>query len=87
MANIIVGCAKYMMVILIIVYAYHCFIVFNYEDKKQKLRVFRYQNVLMFMIHFMAFSGMYFKTGENKITGARVSGSFYKFCSSPGPVL
>lgn len=56
-----------MMIILIAIYAFQCFTVFTYEDSKTKNKVFRNQNVVMFMIHFMAFIGMYFKTGENKI--------------------
>lgn len=67
MANIIVGCAKYMMILLIALYTYHCFAVFAYEDSNVKKRVLHNQSVLMFMIHFMAFAGMYFKTDENKI--------------------
>lgn len=67
MANIIVGVAKYMMILLIALYTYHCFAVFAYEDSKAKKRVLHNQSVLMFMIHFMAFAGMYFKTDENKI--------------------
>ena len=67
MANIIVGVAKYMMILLIALYAYHCFAVFAYEDDRMKKRVLHNQRVLMFMIHFMAFAGMYFKTDENKI--------------------
>ena len=66
MANIIVGCTKYMMVFLIAIYAYQCFAVFMHVDGKEKKRVFRSQNVIMFLIHFMAFAGMYFKTGEIK---------------------
>lgn len=65
MANIIVECTKYLMVILITVYTYECFAVFGYEEGKKN--IFRNQNTLMFMIHFMAFAGMYFKTGEKKI--------------------
>ena len=67
MANIIVGVAKYMMIFLIALYTYHCFAVFAYEDGSMKKRVLHNQRVLMFMIHFMAFAGMYFKTDENKI--------------------
>lgn len=67
MANIIVGCAKYMMIFLIAIYAYQCFAVFVYEEGNGKKRILRSQNVIMFLIHFMAFAGMYFKTGENKI--------------------
>lgn len=67
MANIIVECAKYMMIILIAIYAYQCFTVFAYEDEKAKRRIFRGQNRVMLMIHFLAFAGMYFKIDENKI--------------------
>lgn len=67
MANIIVECAKYLMIILITIYTYQCFTVFGYEDGKAKKRVLRNQNRLMFMMHFMAFAGMYLKTGEVKL--------------------
>lgn len=67
MANIIVECAKYLMIILITIYTYQCFTVFGYEDGEAKRRIFRSQNRLMFMMHFMAFAGMYLKTGETKI--------------------
>ena len=56
-----------MMILLILIYTYHCFAIFAYEDDNTKKRVLHNQRVLMFMIHFMAFSGMYFKTNENKI--------------------
>lgn len=55
------------MIILIAIYAYQCFTVFGYEDSGEKKRIFRSQNRLMFMIHFMAFTGMYFKINEKKI--------------------
>ena len=67
MANIIVGCAKYMMIVFIAIYTYQCFAVFGYEDPKAKRKILRNQNRVMFMIHFMAFAGMYLKIGENKI--------------------
>ena len=67
MANIIVECAKYLMIILITMYTYECFTVFGYADGDKKRRILRNQNKLMFMIHFLAFAGMYFKIGEIKI--------------------
>ena len=67
MANIIAESAKYLMIILITIYTYECFTVFGYEDGYEKKRIFRNQNRLMFMIHFMAFASMYMKTGENKL--------------------
>ena len=67
MANIIIECAKYLMIILITIYTYQCFTVFTYEDGDEKQKIFRNQNRLMFLIHFMAFAGMYLKTGEAKL--------------------
>ena len=56
-----------MMIFLIAIYAYQCFIVFSYENEQSKRRIYRSQNTITFLIHFMAFAGMYFKTSENKI--------------------
>ena len=56
-----------MMIILIAIYTYQCFAVFAYRDKKAKRKVLRHQSMLMFIIHFMAYVGMYFKTKEYKI--------------------
>ncbi|MBQ5851604.1 MAG: FtsW/RodA/SpoVE family cell cycle protein, partial [Lachnospiraceae bacterium] len=67
MANIIADCAKYLMIILITIYTYECFTVFGYEEGSDKKRIFRNQNLVMFMIHFMAFASMYMKTGELKL--------------------
>ena len=67
MANIITECSKYFMIILIMIYTYECFTVFGYEDEREKRKVFRNQNTLMFMIQFMAFVSMYLKTGETKL--------------------
>ena len=67
MANLIAGIAKYLMIVLITIYTYQCFTVFSYEDGEEKKRIFRNQNRLMFMIHFMAFASMYMKTGESKL--------------------
>ena len=67
MANIIVECAKYLMIVLIAIYTYQCFAIFGYEEGYQKRSVLKTQNILMFLIHFMAFMGMYFKIGEIKV--------------------
>lgn len=56
-----------MMIIFIAIYAYQCFAVFGYEDPIAKKKILRNQNRVMFLIHFMAFAGMYFKIDENKI--------------------
>ncbi len=67
MANIIAETAKYLMIILITIYTYECFSVFGYEEETDKKAIFRNQNRIMFMIHFMAFASMYMKSGEEKL--------------------
>ncbi|MEE1314413.1 MAG: FtsW/RodA/SpoVE family cell cycle protein [Faecalimonas sp.] len=67
MANIITECVKYLMILLITIYAYQCFTVFGYEEERTKQRVFRQQSRLIFMMHFFAYAGMYFQTGEIKL--------------------
>ncbi len=67
MANLIIECAKYLMIILIAIYAFTCFSIFGYNDTDMKDRALKNQVFFVFMIHFVAFLGMYFKTNEIKI--------------------
>ena len=57
LANIIVECAKYLMIILITMYTYECFTVFRICGRRQKAAYFAEPDKLMFMIHFLAFAG------------------------------
>ena len=50
MANIIVGCAKYMMLFLIAIYTFQCFSVFSYEEEKERITVYRNQIFVIFAI-------------------------------------
>jgi len=56
-----------MMILLIAIYTFQCFAVFNYEDDKEKRKIYRNQILIIYFIHFMAFTGMYFKTSDNTI--------------------
>lgn len=67
MANLIIECAKYLMIILIVIYAFSCFSIFGYEDPNKKKRILNHQVFYIFLIHFVAFLGMFFKTNEGKI--------------------
>ena len=59
MVNIVVELSKYLMILLIVMYTYLCFSVFGYYDPYIQKRMLRKQNVLMFMIHIVAFAVMY----------------------------
>ena len=67
MVNIIVELSKYLMIICIAVYTYECFSVFGYQEERKKKRILRRQNVMMFLIHFMAYLVMYLKTDDKKV--------------------
>ncbi|XCP83505.1 FtsW/RodA/SpoVE family cell cycle protein [Roseburia hominis] len=69
MVNIVVELSKYLMIIMIAVYTFECFAVFNFQDERTKRSIMRRQNILMFMIHFVAFLVMYLQTEEKKMIG------------------
>lgn len=55
------------MILLIVMYTYLCFSVFGYYDPYIQKRMLRRQNVLMFMIHIVAFAVMYLEKKDVKI--------------------
>lgn len=67
MVNIIVELSKYLMIILITMYTYLCFSIFGYQDPDRKKNMLRRQNVLMFLIHIVAFLVMYLQTEDVKL--------------------
>lgn len=69
MVNIVVELSKYLMIIMIAVYTFECFAVFNYSNEDTKRSILTRQNVLMFMTHFIAFLVMYLQTEEKKMIG------------------
>ena len=69
MVNIIVELSKYLMIALMLVYTFECFAVFNYADEYTQRSIFRKQNVLMFLLHMIAFLVMYLQTNETKMVG------------------
>ena len=54
---------------MITVYTYLCFSIFGYYDPDKKKRCLRKQNVLMFLLHMIAFLVMYLQTNETKMIG------------------
>ena len=67
MINIIIELSKYLMIILITMYAYLCFGIFGYHDAKKQKGMLLRQNILMFMIHIIAYLVMYLETEDLKL--------------------
>ena len=67
MVNIIVQLSKYVMILLIIMYTFLCFSIFGYQDPDRKRYLLRRQNILMFLMHAIAFAVMYLQTNDIKM--------------------
>ena len=67
MVNIIIELSKYLMIILITMYTFICFTIFGYQDPYKKKGLLKNQNVIMFMIHIIAFLVMYLETEDIKM--------------------
>ena len=67
MVNIIVEFSKYLMIILMTSYTFLCFSIFGYQDPDKKKSLLRRQNVLMFMIHIIAYLVMYLEQEDVKL--------------------
>lgn len=67
MVNIIVEVSKYMIIILMAAYTFSSFSIFAQSFEENEKPVYILQNVLMFMMQFLAYAVMYLKTGEQKL--------------------
>lgn len=67
MINIIIQLSKYIIIVLMAAYTFSCFSVFtrNYEDEEK--RVLIRQDVLLFLMQFIAFAVMYLATDDMRI--------------------
>lgn len=66
MVNIIVELSKYLLVILIILYTFQCFNVFNKKQERTKKRLMRKQLVLIVLMDTVAFLVIFLKTNDVK---------------------
>lgn len=67
MVNIIVELSKYALILMITMYTYSCFSIFGYQNPDKKQQALRQQNILMFMIHMVAFLVMYLQSEDIKM--------------------
>ena len=67
MVNIMIQLSKYIIIILMAAYTFSCFSIFtrNYEDEEK--RVLIRQDVLIFLLQFIAFAIMYLAADDRRI--------------------
>lgn len=67
MTNIIVELSKYLIILLMACYTFSCFSIFTKEYVGDEKRVLIMQNIVMFLMHFLAYMVMYLKMNEPKL--------------------
>lgn len=66
MANLITNVSKYLMILLIAIYTYYNFRFFGIRDEWGKRHLCRLQNVVMVLIHTLAYLIIYLRTEDEK---------------------
>ena len=56
--------SKYVINLLMALYAYESFAVFRYKEEERRSGIYTRQNILMLLIHFSCFMVICFETGE-----------------------
>ena len=67
MTNIIVELSKYLIILLMACYTFSCFSIFTKEYVEDEKSVLIMQNIVMFLMHFLAYMVMYLKMNEPKL--------------------
>ena len=61
MTNLIIQVSKYLIIILMALYTLQCYTVFGKKDEDAREYLFLRQNMLMFAMHFVAFTVLYLR--------------------------
>ena len=67
MVSLIIQFSRYAILILMAIYTLQSFLVFTKKDEEDKEFLFLQQNLMMFVIHFVAFAVMYLQTQEQEL--------------------
>jgi len=66
-AGLIIQFSKYAIIILMAIYTFQSYIVFSKRDEEDKEFLFLRQNLMMFMIHFIAYVNMYLEMEQTEL--------------------
>ena len=73
MLNALGTFSNYIIILLMGIYTFSCFSIFAKSSERVKKRILIRQNVVMFMIHFIAFFVMFVRTGDERLIGLYLS--------------
>ncbi len=60
-----VGISKYLIVVFVIFYTFHCFAVFSFKHEEERTVFYIFQNVLMVLTHVLGFYVLYVRSGDS----------------------
>lgn len=64
MTNLIIQVSKYLIIILMALYTFQCYTVFQKKDDEARDYLFMRQNMFMFVMHFVAFTVLFLQLSE-----------------------
>lgn len=67
MTNLIIQVSKYLIIILMALYTFQSYTVFHKKDDEAREYLFMRQNMLMFMMHFVAFMVLFLNISETTV--------------------
>ncbi|MDO4322076.1 MAG: FtsW/RodA/SpoVE family cell cycle protein [Lachnospiraceae bacterium] len=67
MTNLIIQVSKYLIIILMALYTFQSYTVFHKKDDEAREYLFMRQNMLMFVMHFVAFTVLYLEMSETTL--------------------
>ena len=67
MINLIIDVSRYLMILMIALYTYLNFRFFSYRDEFRQKKICRRQNLIMFLIHLLAYGILWLETEDERI--------------------
>ncbi|MDO4268667.1 MAG: FtsW/RodA/SpoVE family cell cycle protein, partial [Eubacteriales bacterium] len=67
MINVLIEVSRYVLILLMALYTYWNFSYFRFRDRKRQERVCLKQNVVMFLLHALAYAVLYLKSQDERV--------------------
>lgn len=80
MINVIIDVSRYVMILLMMSYTWWNFRYFAIKEERRKRNVCRLQNMVMFVLHLLAYGILYLQTGDERIVLFYVAQAVFFLC-------
>lgn len=80
MINVIIDVSRYVIILLMMSYTWWNFRYFSLKDEWRKRKVCKLQNIVMFLLHLLAYGILYLQTGDERIVLFYVAQTVFFLC-------